>query len=66
MNSIEDLRDTVIADEIISIESMNFSDLVRELILFRVEPIETMNGRELWAFRKKQVENKLKKYGHNE
>ena len=43
MNSIESLKDYLIADEITRIESLSREALVRELVAVRSEQIESLN-----------------------
>lgn len=63
MNNIEDLRDALIADVILGIEAMSHEDLVRELVHIKTSPLESMTSKQLFLFRRKQVEDSLKKYG---
>ncbi|KND51234.1 MAG: hypothetical protein ABA06_02900 [Parcubacteria bacterium C7867-001] len=52
MNSVEDLRDYVIADTIQQIESMSREELVRTLVMITTSPLEQMDANELLKFRK--------------
>ncbi|MGB4076132.1 MAG: hypothetical protein WBK28_00295 [Minisyncoccia bacterium] len=52
MNSIEDLRDYVIADVIHQVESMSREELVQTLVLICTTPLEKMDANELLEFRK--------------
>jgi len=60
---VENLRDALIADVIIGIEKMDREDLIRELICFKAEPLERMSSKELFALRRQQVEDSLRKHG---
>lgn len=51
MNSIEDLRDYVIADVIRQVESMSREELVQTLVLICTTPLEKMDANELLEFR---------------
>lgn len=55
MNSIEELRDYVVADTIKQIESMSREELVQTLVLITTTPLEQMDANELLAFRNEYV-----------
>ena len=52
MNSIEEVKDCVIADEIMRIQVLTKEDLIRELIDVRSRQIETMKPDEFMAYLK--------------
>lgn len=55
MNSVEELRDYIVADTIKQIESMSREELVQTLVLIATTPLEQMDANELLAFRKEYV-----------
>lgn len=55
MNSVEELRDYIVADTIKQIESMSREELVQILITVCTTPLEQMDANELLAFRKEYV-----------
>lgn len=50
MNSIEEVRDAKIADEILRIQSLSREDLVRELVEIRASYIESLDDREVLLY----------------
>lgn len=52
MNSIEEVKDCVIADEIMRIQVLTKEDLIRELIDVRSRQIEAMKPDEFMAYLK--------------
>ena len=50
MNSIEEIRDAKIADEILRIQSLSREDLVKELVAIRAVFIESLDDRELLLY----------------
>ena len=52
MNSIEEVKDCVIADEIMRIQVLTKEDLIRELIDIRSRQIEVMKPDEFMAYLK--------------
>jgi len=52
MNSIEEVKDCVIADEIMRIQVLTKEDLIRELIDVRSRQIEVMKPDEFMAYLK--------------
>lgn len=55
MNSVEELRDYIVADTIKQIESMSREELVQVLCIICTTPLEQMDANELLAFRKEYV-----------
>lgn len=55
MNSVEELRDYIVADTIKQIESMSREELVQILVMITTTPLEQMDANELLAFRKEYV-----------
>ncbi|KND51894.1 MAG: hypothetical protein ABA06_01375 [Parcubacteria bacterium C7867-001] len=55
MNSVEELRDYIVADTIKQIESMSREELVQILVIITTTPLEQMDANELLAFRKEYV-----------
>ncbi len=52
MNSIEEVKDCVIADEIMRIQSLTREDLIKELIDVESKQIEAMTSDEFMAYLK--------------
>lgn len=52
MNSIEEVKDCVIADEIMRIQNLSREDLIRELIDIKSRQIEAMKPDEFMAYLK--------------
>jgi sulfur transfer protein SufE len=51
MNSIEDLRDYIIADTITQVGSLSREELVRTLVHILTTPLEEMDANELLEFK---------------
>ena len=52
MNSIEEVKDCVIADEIMRIETLTKEDLLKELVDIRSKQIEVMKSDEFMTYLK--------------
>lgn len=52
MNSIEEVKDCVIADEIMRIQNLSREDLIKELIDIESKQIEAMKSDEFMAYLK--------------
>ena len=57
MNSIEEVRDAKIADEILRIQSLSREKLVQELVAIRAAFIESLDDREVLLYGKTRTED---------